>query len=179
MTHWQQESMPVFELFRKQWALVTAGTPDHFNACTVSWGSMGTLWTRPEGSGQVITAYIHPGRYTHELLLQHDTFTVSFFPEKCRPALSYMGAHSGRNEDKTAAAGLTPIAMEDSVTFEQASLTFLCRKLYQAPFAKEGIAAEVREYYQAHPAVYPPDANGEWRPHWMFIGEITDVLDKR
>ena len=79
MTHWQQESMPVFELFRKQWALVTAGTPDHFNACTVSWGSMGTLWTRPEGSGQVITAYIHPGRYTHELLLQHDTFTVSFF----------------------------------------------------------------------------------------------------
>ena len=178
MIRFEEEPYLIFELFRKQWALVTAGTPEHFNACTVSWGSMGTLWTRPGGSGQVITAYSHPGRYTHELLLQNDTFTVSFFPEECRPALSYMGAHSGRDEDKTTAAGLTPVKMGESITFEQASLTFLCRKVYQAPFAKEGVADDVREYYQAHPDVYPPEKNGEWRPHWMFIGEVIDAVQK-
>ena len=173
-----QQLEEAFDLFRKQWALATAGTPDDFNACTISWGSLGTLWTRPGSTGQVITIYIHPGRYTHDLLLKNDTFTVSFFPEECRSALSYMGSHSGRNENKAASAGLTPVAMGNSVAFEEACTTFLCRKVYQAPFAKEGVADDVREYYQAHPDVYPPEENGEWRPHWMFIGEVIDAIQK-
>ena len=27
--------------------------------------------------------------------------------------------------------------------------------------------------------VTPPDENGEWGPHWMFIGEVLDILDRR
>ena len=27
-----------FERFNKDWALVTAGTPEHFNGMTISWG---------------------------------------------------------------------------------------------------------------------------------------------
>ena len=46
-----QQLEEAFDLFRKQWALVTAGTPEHFNACTISWGSLGTLWTRPGSTG--------------------------------------------------------------------------------------------------------------------------------
>lgn len=36
----------------------------------------------------------------------------------------------GRDEDKVKAAGLTPVAIGDSVTYEEANLTFLCKKLY-------------------------------------------------
>jgi len=175
MTHWQQESMPVFELFRKQWALVTAGTPDHFNACTVSWGSLGTIWQ----VGSVVTVYIHPARHTWEFLKAHDTFTLSFFPPECRPALSYMGAHSGRDGDKEAAAGLTPVEMEGGVTYTEANLTFLCRKICQQPFAKDALAPDVQDAYASHPSVYPAQDESGWQPHWMFIGEILGVEDQR
>ena len=83
------------------------------------------------------TVYVHPARYTSEFLTENDTFTVSFYPESCRNALCYMGSHSGRDGDKAAAAGLTPAAMGNSVTYEEANLTFLCKKLYQHQFAKE------------------------------------------
>ena len=175
MVNFAENDYKIFEMFHKQWALVTAGSLEHFNSCTVSWGSMGTLWTRPDKGGQVITVYIHPARYTQEFLTESDTFTVSFFPECYRKALAYLGSHSGREEDKVAVTGLTPIAMGDSVTYEEAELTFLCRKVYQHPFNKEGISEDVQEYYKANPKVYPPDETGEWQPHWMFVGEIIDI----
>lgn len=175
MVNFAENDYKIFEMFHKQWALVTAGSLEYFNSCTVSWGSMGTLWTRPDKSGQVITVYIHPARYTQEFLTESDTFTVSFFPECYRKALAYLGSHSGREEDKVAVTGLTPIAMGDSVTYEEAELTFLCRKVYQHPFDKEGISEDVQEYYKANPKVYPPDETGEWQPHWMFVGEIIDI----
>lgn len=90
-----------------------------------------------------------------------------------------MGSHSGRTVNKAEAAGLTPVAMGDSVTYEEANLTFLCRKIYQHQFAKEDIAKEVQEHYLANPKSFPPDEDGEWQPHWVFIGEIIAVEDKR
>ena len=172
-------NLPVFSLFAKEWALVTAGTADRHNGCTIGWGSMGTLWTRPESSGSVLTVYVHPGRYTLELLKEHEQFTVCFFSPECRRALGYMGSHSGRDEDKAAAAGLTPVPVGDSVGYAEACLTFLCRKLYQHPFSRDGLAPEIAAYYRANPKTYPPDENGEWQPHWMIVGEILNVWDKR
>lgn len=171
--------LPVFSLFARDWALVTAGTTEKYNGCTIGWGSMGTLWTRPGSSGAVITVYVHPGRYTLELLRENEQFTVCFFPEAYRKALGYMGAHSGRHEDKAAAAGLTPVPVGDSVGYREAHLTFLCRKLYQHPFAREDLAPEIQRYYQASPKVYPPDEHGRWQPHWVFVGEILCVDDRR
>lgn len=176
MATYMDKDYPMFSLFHKQWALVTAGTLDHYNSCTVSWGSFGTLWTRPDNrDGAVITVYIHPARYTIDFLKTQDTFTVSFFPPECKPALSYMGAHSGREGDKAAAAGLTPVALGDSVTFREATTTFLCRKLVQQPFDREALASSVQAYYRDNPKSFPPDASGQWEPHWLFVGEIVQV----
>ena len=47
----------VFRKFDKQWALVTAGTPEHYNTMTISWGGLGTLWRRP-----VATVYVKKNR---------------------------------------------------------------------------------------------------------------------
>lgn len=93
----------VFRKFDKQWALVTAGTPEHYNTMTISWGGLGTLWRRP-----VATVYVKKNRYTFEFMEQNDYFTVSFYPEAQRRALSLLGSTSGRDGDKVAAAGLTP-----------------------------------------------------------------------
>ena len=67
--------------------------------------------------------------------------------------------------------------MGNSVTYKEASMTFLCRKVYQHQFSKEDIAEEVQDYYKENPKVYPVDENGEWQPHWVFVGEIIDAQD--
>ena len=88
--NFEEKEYKPFELFSKQWALVTAGKMEKFNSCTVSWGSMGTLWTRPGKTGSTITVYLYPTRYTRELLMESETFTVSFFPASCKKALAVM-----------------------------------------------------------------------------------------
>lgn len=179
MSDFAKKDYKVFDLFKNQWALVSAGTLDNYNACTVSWGSFGTLWTRPGQDGQVVTVYLHPARYTQKFFAENDTFTVSFLPQEYKRALGYMGSHTGRNEDKAANAGLTPVEINGSVGFKEANLTFTCRKVYAHQFAKEGIAKDVQEYYKSFPDAYPVDENGEWQPHWVFVGDIIAVEDKR
>lgn len=90
-----------------------------------------------------------------------------------------MGSHSGRDGNKAEAAGLTPVPISESVTYEEANLTFFCRKIYQHQFAKEDIATDVQEHYKANPRSFPLDEKGEWQPHWFFVGEIIEVEDKR
>lgn len=179
MNNFEEKDYKIFDMFRNQWALVSAGNIGDFNTCTVSWGSLGTLWTRPGKSGSIVTVYLHPARYTREVLEQNDTFTVSFFPREYRKALGYLGSHSGRNEDKVSVAGLSPISIDQGVTYKEANLTFVCRKIYQHKLSKEDIAQDVKDYYIANPKAYPVNENGEWEPHVVFVGEIIDVKDNR
>lgn len=176
MGSFEEKDYKIFELFEKQWAVVTAGNMEHFNSCTVNWGSMGTLWTRPGKNGSVITVYLYPTRYTREILTASEIFTVSFFPPTCKRALGILGSRSGRDGNKVEASGLTPVPVGDSVGYQEASMTFLCRKIYQHQLAKEDIAPDVREYYKTNSKVYPVDENGEWQPHWVFVGEIVEQI---
>lgn len=178
MSDFKEKKYDVFEMFDKQWAVVTAGTIENFNCCTVGWGSLGNIWAHHGKTCPTVTVYVHPARYTSEFLLKNDTFTVSFYPNSYKKALGYIGSHSGRNENKVEVAGLTPVAMGEGVTFQEANLTFLCKKLYQHQFTKEDLDSQVQEYYASMPKVYP-DFQGGWQPHIVFVGEIIDVDDKR
>lgn len=179
MKELEQQEFKVFDLFAKNWALVTAGDINNFNACTIGWGSLGNIWTKSGNSRPIVNVYVYPSRYTCEFLKKNQTFTVSFFPQEYKKALGYMGSHSGRNEDKVTNAGLTPLAIEDSVTYEEANLTFVCKKLYQHEFVKEDLVQEIADYYKAYPTSYPLDENGDWQTHYMFVGEIIQEIDKR
>ncbi len=172
MEGFTEKDYKAFAMFENSWALVTAGSPERFNGCTVGWGCLGTLWNRP-----VVTVYLHPARYTCEFLQENECFTVSFFPESCKKALLVMGSRSGRDGDKLSAAGLSPVALGDSVGYKEASLSFLCRKLYQHQFDREELAPEIREYYRSSPKAFPPDENGEWQPHWVFVGEVIKSVE--
>ncbi len=149
-----------FDLFDNGWALVTAGTLDSFNTMTVSWGSMGTLWNKP-----VITVYIKPVRYTSEFLSANEYFTVSTYPEKYRKALSILGSRFGRDCDKVADSGLTPVAAGQSVTFREAERTFLLKKIYEAPFRADKVPGFAHDLYYT-----------DEDEHIVFIGEVVDIL---
>ena len=63
-------------LFAERHVAIATGQGDSVNAMTVSHGSIGQLWRRP-----VISIYISSSRYTHELLMNNEYFTVNAFPE--------------------------------------------------------------------------------------------------
>ena len=129
---------------------------------------MGTIWGPPHKGKPIITIFVSPARYTHGYLEKNDYFTVSFFPEEYRRDLSILGSRSGRDGDKVALTQLTPIALEHGVDFEQAELTFVCRKLYSHQFEKERVPQEVREW------IY----DRSFPPHTMFISEVVDVIER-
>ena len=52
-----------FEVIGKEWMLVTAGSKEHFNTMTASWGGIGWLWNKP-----VVFVFIRSERYTYEFM---------------------------------------------------------------------------------------------------------------
>ena len=152
----------IFTKFDKEWALLAAGTVADHNAMTVSWGGMGTLWGKP-----VVTVYVRPSRHTYGYMENNELFTLSFYSEAYRKALGVMGSKSGRDTDKDALAGITAIAAGDSVSYAEADLTIVCKKLYADDMKPENIPDEVKK------ADYP---NGDF--HRIYIGEVIDIIKK-
>jgi len=116
-------------LWAEQWLLLTGGdfAAGRFNAMTAGWGSLGTMWRKP--FAQVV---VRPTRYTREFMEKYDTFTLCAFPEEYRRALQLLGSKSGRNGDKIAESGLTPVAASRVAApcFKEAELVIECRKMY-------------------------------------------------
>lgn len=153
-------TLPSFEIFDKHWGLLTAGSMDDHNTMTISWGAMGTLWGK-----KMVTVYVKPIRHTYGFMEKSEYFTVSFYPESRRDALLFCGQHSGRDCDKDNAAGLTPVACGETVTYEGAELTLLCRKLYCQDLEAERMPEDVRKcFYAAEP------------PHRMYLGEVVKII---
>ena len=150
----------IFEQFDKKWALLTAGKKNDFNTMTISWGGLGTIWNKP-----VATVYVRTSRYTHDFMDREDYFTVSFYPEECKKVLGVLGSKSGKEMDKINGSGLTPIEAGRSVTFKEAEVTLVCKKLYKQQLDVKAMPEEIaRENYST--AVI----------HDMYIGEVIDVI---
>ena len=158
-----------FDLFDNKWALVTAGNLNKFNCCTVSWGSLGILWRK-----KIVTVYVYPSRFTCNFLLENDFFTVSVFDEQYKKDLAILGSKSGRDIDKVNLTNLTPISIENSVAYKEAQQVFYCKKIYFGQFNKDNVVEEIKQKYIDNPTSFPKDENGEWRTHYMFVGEIID-----
>ena len=150
----------IFAQYNKKWALLTAGDNDSFNTMTISWGGLGTLWNKP-----VATTYVRTSRYTHDFMDNNEYFTVSFFPEECKKVLGVLGSKSGRDMDKIHESGLTPKTVDGSVTFEEAEVTLLCRKLMKQPLEPANMNADIAEQFYGKEAM-----------HDMYVGEVVQIL---
>lgn len=106
-----------------KYVLVTAGNIEKCNTLLVTWGGFGVMWRK-----KTATIYIRQSRFTKTILDSQDYFTLSFLPEKHKPQMSYMGSHSGRDENKYEGSGLHPLAIGDAAGIEEADLIFVCKK---------------------------------------------------
>jgi len=151
-------------LFADDWPLLAVGDEEcGFNTMTIAWGHIGAIWNKP-----TITVYVREQRYTKEFVDRNELFTVSVLPTEHQEALMYLGTVSGRDEDKVAKAGITPIFDQDTTYFAEAKLVFICRKLYHAPIKEEGFFDQALANQ-----VYP-----EKDFHTLYVGEIVEVLAK-
>lgn len=152
-----------FTKIGKEWMLVTAGDEEKHNTMTASWGGVGVMWGK-----NVVSVYIRPQRYTKEFVDTKDIFTLSFYDETYRKALSICGSKSGRDCDKEAEAGLTPYYIEGTTAFEEANMILVCKKQYHQEMSAE------------HFDVSENDV--KWYPekdyHIMYMAEIEKVLIK-
>lgn len=154
----------VFKLIDRDWMLITSGSPDDFNTMTASWGHLGIIWNLP-----IAICYIRPQRYTYEFTNRFPDYTLSFFSEEFREILQFCGSRSGRDHDKVKETGLFPRETESgNVYYEQASLVFECRKIYQDDLVLENfVRPEIAERH------YPKNDF-----HRFYYGEIFNVLQK-
>lgn len=150
-----------FNVYDKEWALVTAGTADNYNTMTISWGGLGTIWNKP-----VATVYVKPIRHTHSFIDANDYFTVGFYSEEYRKDLALLGRLSGRDGDKVAQTKLTPVQVGRSMTFKEATITLLCKKIYRQDLITDTMPQEAIDRYYIDEA-----------PHTMFIGEVIDIIE--
>jgi len=150
----------IFAQFDNKWALLSAGSMEKHNTMTISWGGMGTLWGKP-----VVTVYVKPVRYTYQFINDNDYFTVSFYPDQYKKALSLMGKLSGRDVDKDRESGLTVRDLEKAVTYREAEVTLLCKKIYFQDLDRANMPQKaVDMFYKVE------------EPHRMFIGEVVDII---
>ncbi len=122
-----------YRFFEIDWLLLTSGDfhAGQYNAMTISWGSLGVMWSRP-----FVQVVVRPQRYTFKFIERFDTFTVCAFPKQYHKALSLLGTKSGRDGNKIAEAGLTPTAAHNiaAPAYTEASLVLECRKMYWQDF---------------------------------------------
>ncbi|MBR5536276.1 MAG: flavin reductase [Clostridia bacterium] len=162
----QELQLNPMTLIAKRWMLITAGTEERgYNTMTASWGHLGSIWGHGGGLPTSVI-YVRPQRYTKQFVDREELYTLCFFPEERHQALAYLGTHSGRDGDKVAAAGLTPVFEDGYTYFAEAELVLVCRKLYRAPIVEEGfLDREVLE-----------DCYPRRDFHDLYVGEIRRAL---
>lgn len=113
------------------------------NICAVAWG--GICCSKPPS----VSICLRPATYTYGNLMARKAFTISLPSEQYVKEADFAGIASGRDLDKFAAAGLTPVASD----------------LVDAPYVKE--FPMILECKVTHTL--------EIGLHTLFVGEILDI----
>lgn len=158
------------------WMLVSAGDKSKYNTMTASWGSIGALWGHGVNGRATVTIYIRPSRYTDKFIDEKECFSLSFFDEKYKKDLTYLGTKSGRDENKIAKTSLTVEFINEVPYFKEAKLVFICKKLYKGKIEKEGFIEKdiLDKFYKSDSShIYNNESF-----HNVYVGEIIKILEK-
>ncbi|WP_022663367.1 flavin reductase family protein [Paucidesulfovibrio longus] len=125
------------------WIVGSYDAEDKPNAMTIAWG--GVCCSKPPCVG----VSLRKATYTYDCILARKAFTVSIPSESNAKEADYFGMASGRDVDKFAATGLTPVRSEvvDAPYVGEFPLVLECRLLQTVEIGL----------------------------HTQFVGEIMDV----
>ncbi|MHB9027036.1 MAG: flavin reductase family protein [Armatimonadota bacterium] len=156
----EQLDLQPFTAFGSGGILLVCGEDvGHANPMTIGWGTFGIMWGRP-----VAVVMVRPTRYTWEFITRAPDFTVNWMPEEWAQALQVCGTKSGRDLDKFAATGMTPVAgaAVNSPVIAESILTLECRTIYRTDLVAEQMLDNTLQ------RLYPAKDF-----HGIFAGEIV------
>ncbi len=152
-----------FSFFREKTPILLSGDRDGFNAMTIGWGAIGTLWQRP-----TLSVYVAQKRYTHDFIEQKPYFTVMTFKD---PEIAkFMGSHSGRDTDKAKELGLH-VAYTDHGTpyFQEAESVIECQIMYGNKLSEAAFRNDApKDFY----------SKTDCGLHSLYMGEVISALKK-
>ena len=159
----------VFTLVGKDFSVITAGKKSHYNSMIGSGGGLGLLFKKP-----VTWCVFRTDRYTLELLMEEQTYTLSYFPDEYKDQALFLGSKSGRDSEKMKESELTGLELPSGdMSFREARLIIEC-KLMQitTPDPDDFCTQEARDYIS--------EAYKNVNDHRKYVfGEITYVWIKK
>ncbi len=146
-------------------ALLTVKSKDKLNTMTIGWATIGRVWNKP-----ILTVLVRFSRYTHEVIKDANTFTVSFSTDgKLKEAIAVCGKESGRNMDKFQECGITPVYIDgiESPYIAEGDLHFVCKIVYKNTLEPELLSKEIKDQWYR---------DNDY--HCIYFGEIMKILSK-
>ncbi|GHU63101.1 hypothetical protein FACS189418_5730 [Clostridia bacterium] len=155
----------VCTLFGKDCYAVTAGREDQYNSMVGSGGGLVIQFKKP-----ATWCIFQSDRYTLELIRKEQSYTLSFFPDKYKEQLMFLGSKSGRDSNKMQETALTGIQTPSgNMAFSEAKLIIEC-KLTQSTLAKP------EDFYSPQAIAYLKEAYQEVNDYRQYVfGEIIHV----
>jgi flavin reductase (DIM6/NTAB) family NADH-FMN oxidoreductase RutF len=155
----------VFTLAGKDYFAITAGKEDHYNSMIGSGGGLAVLFKKP-----ATWCVIRADRYTLELILKEQTYTMSYFPDEYREQMLFLGSKSGRNSEKMKEVALTSVQTPfGDMSFKEARLIIECTlKQITTPNPNDFYSQEAKDYIKE---AYKKES--DYRKY--VFGEITRV----
>jgi flavin reductase (DIM6/NTAB) family NADH-FMN oxidoreductase RutF len=152
---WQET---IDSLTREGLLLCSLGADGKPNAMTIGWLTGGVIWSKP-----ILTVLVRPSRYTYSRLNQVNEFTVNVLPSSFSEAIQHCGTASGRDGDKFARTGLTPVAAQKVRVpiLDQGVVHYECRVVHTNEVIPANLAADIKA------SAYE---GGDY--HRIFFGEV-------
>jgi len=162
----KQVTNDIFTLISEDCAVVTAGTPEHYNSMVAGWGGWGVIFQKP-----TTFLMLRSNRYTLELMRQQQTYTLTFFDDDYKPDFMPFGQSSGRdNPSKMTATTLTPVQSNNGLmTYKEAKLIIECKLVQVTSVSPD-------DFYTDFSKKFIQDAfeeTGDY--HKVVFGEISRV----
>ena len=156
----------VFKLIGEDFAVVTAGSPAHYNSMVAGWGGWGVMFSKP-----TTFLMLRSSRYTLELIRKERRYTLAFFDSEFKGDIMPFGQQSGRgNDEKMKNTVLTAVETPDGgMAFKEAKLIIECKLVQVTTVAPD-------DFYTEESKKFITDAYAETKDyHKVVFGEITSV----
>jgi flavin reductase (DIM6/NTAB) family NADH-FMN oxidoreductase RutF len=148
--------------------VITAGKEDHYNSM-IGGAGFGVLFRKP-----TTWCLIRSDRYTLELILKEQTYTMSYFPEEYRKQMLFLGGKSGRDSEKMKEVELTPVQTPSGdMSFKEAELIIECNLTQiTTPHPDDFYSQEAKDWIK--------EAYKEESDYRKYVfGEITHIWVKK
>ncbi len=134
------------------------------NAMTIGWGSPGVVWGRP-----IFIVYVRPSRHTFGNIEATGEFVVNVPSEGMQQSVLYCGQMSGRDVDKFAERGLTPVEAHTvrAPLIAECKRFYECRAVHVNDLVDAAIADDIRQQF------YP---EGDF--HRLYFGQVLRAAER-